>query len=134
MVSNTLTSWKEIANYLGKSVRTVQRWEASLRLPVRRPNASDRNIVVAVPAELDAWIKQRLQPRKNAQLHCSEQLERMHKLVHLMVQETQRTVDKTAELLSKFDRKGRRLPTLELQTKGDVSPSNRTSIVHHNVN
>jgi hypothetical protein len=103
-------------------------------LPVRRPNASDRNIVVAVPAELDVWIKQRLQPRKTVPLqHCSEQLERMHKLVHVMVQETQRTVDKTAELLKKFDRKGRRLPTLELQTKEEVSSGSRTPMVH-NVN
>jgi hypothetical protein len=109
VVSNTLTSWKEIATYLGKSVRTVQRWEASLGLPVRRPNANDRNIVVAIPAELDEWIKKRLQPRKVAsQLHCAGQLERMHKLVHVMVQETQRTVEKTAELVRKFDRNGKR--------------------------
>jgi hypothetical protein len=109
LVSNTLTSWKEIATYLGKSVRTVQRWEATLGLPVRRPNANDRNIVVALPAELDEWIKKRLQPRKVAsQQHCADQLQRMHKLMHVMLQETQRTVEKTAELVRKFDRNGRR--------------------------
>jgi hypothetical protein len=26
-VSHTMTCWKEIARYLGKGVRTVQRWE-----------------------------------------------------------------------------------------------------------
>ncbi len=48
-----LTSWKEIARHMGKSVRTVQRWERQLGLPVRR--GFDQS-VVAVPAELDAWV------------------------------------------------------------------------------
>ena len=37
-----LNSWKEIANYLGRGVRTVQRWERDLRLPVHRPKGKDR--------------------------------------------------------------------------------------------
>lgn len=57
-MSSTLTSWKEIANYLGKGVRTVQRWEAE-GLPVRRPNARDHGIVSALPNELDAWLESR---------------------------------------------------------------------------
>jgi len=32
-----LSGWKEIANYLGKGVRTVQRYERYMGLPVRRP-------------------------------------------------------------------------------------------------
>ncbi len=51
-----LTSWKEIASYLGKGVRTVQRWEAQLGLPVRRPNHRDRGIIFAHREELDAWL------------------------------------------------------------------------------
>jgi hypothetical protein len=51
-----LTSWKEIAAYLGKGVRTVQRWERNLGLPVRRPDTSLRNVVFALPVELDAWV------------------------------------------------------------------------------
>lgn len=50
-----LTSWKEIGQYLGKGVRTVQRWELEFGLPVRRPAAHSRHAVLAVPAELDAW-------------------------------------------------------------------------------
>jgi hypothetical protein len=34
-MSSTLTSWKEIGQYLGKGVRTVQRWEQQMGLPVR---------------------------------------------------------------------------------------------------
>ena len=33
-VDKVFSSWKEIAAYLGKGVRTVQRWEAVLGLPV----------------------------------------------------------------------------------------------------
>jgi hypothetical protein len=50
-----LSSWKEIAAYVGKGIRTVQRWELEHGFPVRRP-ALDRRIVMAIPAEIDAWI------------------------------------------------------------------------------
>jgi hypothetical protein len=51
-----LGSWKEIAAYLGKGVRTVQRWENDLGLPVRRPNGSTKGVVYASPDELDRWL------------------------------------------------------------------------------
>jgi hypothetical protein len=55
-VAEVLSSWKEIAAYVGKGVRTVQRWERDLGFPVRRPSTTLRNIVVALPAEIDSWI------------------------------------------------------------------------------
>ena len=54
--SHFLCGWKEIANYLGKGVRTVQRYECHLGLPVRRPAGRSRGSVVATKAELDAWV------------------------------------------------------------------------------
>jgi hypothetical protein len=52
-----LTSWKDIANYMGKGVRTVQRWEAELGLPVRRPRgAVHKSAVAAWTRDLDAWL------------------------------------------------------------------------------
>lgn len=51
------TSWKEIAAYLGKGVRTVQRWEQQFGLPVRRPNAREKGIVHANRQELDRWLE-----------------------------------------------------------------------------
>ncbi len=51
-----LGSWKEIAAYLGKGVRTVQRWEQQFGLPVRRPNGRSEGIVYATREELDRWI------------------------------------------------------------------------------
>lgn len=52
-----LSGWKEIANYLGKGVRTVQRYEVELALPVRRPAGKSTGSVVATKAELDGWVK-----------------------------------------------------------------------------
>jgi hypothetical protein len=51
-----LTSWKEIARYLGKGVRTVQRWEQDFGLPIRRPKGFDKKAVLARPRDLDAWV------------------------------------------------------------------------------
>ncbi len=55
MHRRTLNCWKEIASYLGCGVRTAQRWERNLGLPVRRPNVSEYRIVVAFEDELDKW-------------------------------------------------------------------------------
>jgi len=57
--SNTLQSWKEIAGYLKRGVRTAQRWERAAGLPVRRPRPGDRSPVFAFPEELDAWMRSR---------------------------------------------------------------------------
>jgi hypothetical protein len=71
--SELLTSWKEIAAHLGKGVRTVQRWEQELGLPVRRP-AKSRHIVVALAPELDKWIEQLSQPLPKC-CTCKDELE-----------------------------------------------------------
>lgn len=55
--SQILSGWKDIANYLGRGVRTVQRYERLLGLPVRRPAGKSSGSVVATQAELDAWVK-----------------------------------------------------------------------------
>lgn len=52
---NLLNSWKEVANYLGRGVRTVQRWE-KLGLPVRRLGAGPRSPVVANARDIDRWL------------------------------------------------------------------------------
>lgn len=52
-----LNSWKEISAYVGRSVRTVQRWETELGLPVRRPRAHSRSAVIAMSDEIDAWLR-----------------------------------------------------------------------------
>ena len=54
--SEVFSGWKDVANYLGKSVRTVQRYERELGLPIRRPAPKASVAVIATKAELDAWI------------------------------------------------------------------------------
>ena len=50
-----LNGWKEIAQYINRGVRTVQRWE-QFGLPVRRPNQRIRSAVIALPEEIDHWV------------------------------------------------------------------------------
>jgi Tol biopolymer transport system component len=50
-----LESWKEIATYLKRDVRTVIRWEKAEGLPVRRQMHQARGSVFAYPSELEAW-------------------------------------------------------------------------------
>ena len=50
-----LNGWKEIAAYLGKSVRSVQRWETTLGLPVHRIKTPDGQIVYSERKEIDDW-------------------------------------------------------------------------------
>lgn len=52
-----LNSWKEIAIYLGRGVRTVQRYEREFQLPVRRVGTKSRKSVVALSQDLDAWLR-----------------------------------------------------------------------------
>lgn len=58
-----LDSWKEIADYLNRNVRTVQRWERLEDLPVRRHKHLKKGSVYALKSEIDAW-RQNRQPLK----------------------------------------------------------------------
>src|SRR5205814_5306580 len=76
-----LNSWKEIAQYVGRGVRTVQRWE-SLGLPARRPHGKSRSSVVAMTDELDAWLRsapaRRLSPPPSKALTQARELIRQN--------------------------------------------------------
>ena len=54
-----LESWKQIAAYLGKSERTVRRWQQVEGLPVHRHQHQQRGSVWAFRGELDQWLAQR---------------------------------------------------------------------------
>jgi hypothetical protein len=51
-----LNSWKEISSYLDRGVRTVQRWERNLQLPVHRIGKGRRSPVYALIPELNFWM------------------------------------------------------------------------------
>ena len=56
MTRQILSGWKEISTHIKRGVRTAQRWEALLGMPVYRPALKDRSAVVAFSDELDRWI------------------------------------------------------------------------------
>jgi eukaryotic-like serine/threonine-protein kinase len=58
-VNSRLNSWKEIAAYLGTSVRTVERWEQGEGLPVHRHEHARAGTVYAYSSEVDAWFGSR---------------------------------------------------------------------------
>src|SRR5439155_21212906 len=54
-----LESWKEIATFLGRGIRTVQRWEEVEGLPVHRHVHGRGGTVFAYRSELRQWYEQR---------------------------------------------------------------------------
>lgn len=63
--SDRLDSWKEIAAYLDRGVRTAQRWQRTAALPVRRIPAK-RGSVFAFKSEIDAWWRTQRTPPDDA--------------------------------------------------------------------
>jgi TolB-like protein len=57
--SRRLNSWKDIANYLDISVRTVQRWEEVEGLPIHRHEHAKVGTVYAYAEEVDHWLETR---------------------------------------------------------------------------
>ena len=54
--TDRLDSWKEIAAYVGRDVRTVIRWERKGGLPVYRVPVGQRQAVYAFRREIDEWM------------------------------------------------------------------------------
>jgi len=52
-----LDSWKEIADYLKRSVKTCQRLEHELGLPIHRLADTPKARVFAYKEEIDRWIE-----------------------------------------------------------------------------
>ncbi len=65
--TDRLDSWKEIAAYLRRGARTVQRWERDEGLPVHRLQHEKLGSVYAYRTELDAWWE----TRKHNSIHVS---------------------------------------------------------------
>lgn len=61
--ADRLDSWKEIANYLKRGVRSVRLWEGREGLPVHRHHHHRRSSVYAFRSELDRWLENR-RPRQ----------------------------------------------------------------------
>ncbi len=74
-MSEVLSSWKDVAAHLGKSVRTVQRWEVELGLPIHRPNKRQQRIILAYPDELKQWVGAKLTVAKGDGGNSHQRLE-----------------------------------------------------------
>ena len=59
MARRRLDAWKEIAQYLGRDVTTVRRWEKREGLPVHRHLHDKLGSVYAYADEIDAWSERR---------------------------------------------------------------------------
>jgi len=62
-----LESWGEIATYLRREIRTVQRWEKYQGLPVRRLVIGKLGSVYAYRSELDKWYRERQPQAENGE-------------------------------------------------------------------
>ena len=63
---DVLDSWKQIAGYLRRDVRTVIRWEATRGMPVHRLPGGARRAVYARKSELEAWRAEAQDPAESA--------------------------------------------------------------------
>ena len=98
--TGVLTSWKDIARYMGKGVRTVQRWEMDFGLPVRRPQGSNKKAVLARPRDLDAWVALRCASRVEQQNTDTVPYPRIARLAQLEAQmETARQLRESNHVL-----------------------------------
>jgi hypothetical protein len=102
-----LNSWKEIATYLGRGVRTAQRWER-LGLPVRRVSFGPRSPVIAHAPDIDSWLRfsgqqtfETLTARRQQVQTCSERAARK---IHASLPHGATSVsDLTKIILDEFD-------------------------------
>jgi predicted DNA-binding transcriptional regulator AlpA len=116
--STVLLSWKDIARYLGKGVRTVQRWERELGLPVRRPvGASQKSAVLLYRRDVDAWLATRFSARPQNQetaltktdqarstlkerIRKAQELRTTHSVLTEQIQESIRLLTERCDLLT----------------------------------
>jgi len=69
--TDRLDSWKEIASYLRREVRTVQLWEKREGLPVHRHFHKSLGSVFALRSEIDRWKRQVSRESGNQELESA---------------------------------------------------------------
>ena len=102
---HVLNSWKEIADYMGRGVRTVQRYERDLRLPIHRPAGKSRSAVIAFADEIELWMRKgplRSLTNGHALKHAETNVAEWHRLVansEMLVKRADTLKRQMAELL-----------------------------------
>ncbi|GEM_PF-5195366 len=91
-------SWKQIAVFLRRGVRTVQRWERTEGLPVRRHQHLKRGTVFAFPSELLQWAQSRevavANRSRNALGQQVTEMRRLTRQHRMLAGELQRLIDR----------------------------------------
>jgi hypothetical protein len=105
MTRQILNGWKEISNHIERGVRTAQRWEATLGMPVHRPALKDRSAVVAFTDELDRWISRTASDKLDATGEGSkEALLRVHDNMTILEWHTSELASQTKALQEQLRR------------------------------
>ena len=112
-MSETLNSWNEIAAYLGRGVRTVQRWRLKSHVPVYNVGNNPRSPVFAYKAELDTWVRTYTERDGRATGNVPKVLQSNPKLVPQGSQHPRRSI-----LYVDDDESVLRLRTLVLESRG----------------
>lgn len=99
-----LHSWKEISNYTGRGVRTIQRYEVQLGFPIHRPAGSPRSAVLAFSDEVDEWLNR--SPKRVEVASDRIYIDSLYskaKLGHARAQSMQERLEQTTQLLTKLN-------------------------------
>lgn len=108
-VDTRLDTWKSIAQYLGRSSRTVQRWHSEYELPVRHLGG-DASSVFAYTDELDRWLRARDRSVSGNHLHSepvvepfspAQELKRLQPVGSREQEQTPANEHEAAELITK---------------------------------
>jgi hypothetical protein len=100
-----LNGWKEISNHIQRGVRTAQRWELLLGMPVHRPALKDRSAVVAFSDELDRWLSRTEADTPNAYGEGSDKaLIRVHHNLSTLAWHTSELASQTTALQEQLRR------------------------------
>ena len=111
MNSDVLNSWKEVAGYLGRGVRTVQRWEQELSLPVRRPRGKSRSAIIAFRSELDQWLQHASRHLPTIEEHgaipsANGRHRELHERTVLLLGQTRVLLDRSTQLCQRLQDMG----------------------------
>jgi hypothetical protein len=100
-------------------VRTVQRWEAQLGLPVHRPAGKDHSAVLAFSSELDQWLDSR-PVRFGTSLNTESSSDRQSAQVQALLTRADTVLQRLESILNRADETQRKLAeTLEVLAENE---------------